>query len=64
MLSVEEAKDQLNAPFEEEEPAQPARCYSRRDAEALRRQAYRFLRPLVRERDTTDDKQSEQKSPN
>ena len=47
MLSVEEAKAELNAPFEEGRE-RPARCYSRREAEAARRLAYRVLRPLAR----------------
>ena len=55
MLSVEEIKEELNAPFEKGGD-RPARCYSRRDAEVVRRQAYRFLRPLAGEEEETDDR--------
>jgi hypothetical protein len=50
MLSVEQFQKKLNAPFEEGRD-EPTRCYSRRDAEALRRQAYHFLCPFARASD-------------
>lgn len=50
MLSVEDCKEKLNAPFEEGRPERPARCHSRSEAETARRLAYRVLRPLARQR--------------
>jgi hypothetical protein len=53
MLSVEQIRQKLNAPFEESRPERPARCHSRSEAEAARRLAYRLLRPLARKRGST-----------
>lgn len=61
MLSVEDCKEKLNAPFEEGR-GQPVRCYSRREAEAHRRRAYRLFGALLeslREKQSREAKASD-----
>ena len=59
MLSVEQFQKKLNAPFEEGADA-PRQCFSRRDAEVLRRQAYHFLCPFARASDDDPRPDAEQ----